>query len=109
MTQNTYCILCTECIKTCPKDNLSLNLRPWGEDLKSESKLRTDEAILSLILLSMTAFHGLTMTPLWNELIESTRRLTADLADLCATGGGDGLPAAHGRHAHRGGALVAVR
>ncbi|MBI2193401.1 MAG: YHS domain-containing protein [Planctomycetes bacterium] len=71
MTLNTYCILCTECLKTCPHDNLSIRLRPWGEDLAHEGKPRTDEAFLSIILLAMTGLHGLTMTPRWPEWNEA--------------------------------------
>lgn len=68
MQQSTYCILCAECIKTCPSDNISLRLRPWGSDLVVPTKPRTDEAFLTLILLAMTSFHGLTMTPVWPRL-----------------------------------------
>lgn len=67
MSQNTYCILCTECFKTCPRDNMALNLRPWAADFNFEGKPRADEAFLAMILLSMTGFHGLTMTPVWRE------------------------------------------
>ena len=65
MQQSTYCILCAECIKTCPSDNISLRLRPWGSDLVAPVRPRADEAFLTLILLAMTSFHGLTMTPVW--------------------------------------------
>jgi ferredoxin len=65
MSRSTYCILCAECIKTCPENNMTLRLRPWGSDLARPEKPRVDEALLALILLSMTAFHGLTMTPVW--------------------------------------------
>ncbi len=67
MEDNTYCTLCTECIKTCKKDNVAINLRPFGSDLMSHAKARIDEAYLAVILLSLTAFHGLTMTPLWKD------------------------------------------
>lgn len=30
LASNTYCTLCSECLKTCPADNLSLNLSPVG-------------------------------------------------------------------------------
>lgn len=76
LSQNTYCILCTECVKTCPKDNIAVRLRPWGEDLVAEGKPRADEAFLALILLSMTAFHGLTMTPVWSGWNESIANAT---------------------------------
>lgn len=70
MVTNTYCILCTECIKTCPKDNVSFNLRPFATDLIKSLQPKADEAILSLVMLSLTLFHGLTMTPYWRTISE---------------------------------------
>lgn len=67
MSRNTYCILCTDCVKTCPHDNIGIRLRPWAADLVQGGKARADEAMLALVLLSMTGFHGLTMTPRWAE------------------------------------------
>jgi polyferredoxin len=68
MDRNTYCILCTECIKTCPKDNVALNLRPVGFDLLHLAKTRPDEAYLALAMLSLTIFHIITMTPTWTSM-----------------------------------------
>ena len=68
MEQNTYCILCMECLKTCEADNIALRLRPWGEDLNAFGKPRADEAYLALVLLSLTGFHGLTMTAAWRDV-----------------------------------------
>jgi hypothetical protein len=68
MKTNTYCIQCMECVQACPNDNLAFNLRPWGSDLAVEGKPRSDEAYLALLMLSITGFHGLTMTPQWQRL-----------------------------------------
>ncbi len=73
MKSSTYCILCTECMKTCPHDNIAVRLRPWGADLAHEGKPRVDEAFLSVILLALTGFHGLTMTPSWPAWVSATR------------------------------------
>ncbi len=70
---NTYCIQCMECIQACPHDNLAMNLRPLGSDLAVEGKPRSDEAYLALLMLSITGFHGLAMTPVWQELIDAFR------------------------------------
>ncbi len=77
LTTNTYCIQCGECLQACPHDNMAINLRPWGSDLATDYKPRTDEAYLALLMLSITAFHGLTMTPVWGQM---TTRLTDTLA-----------------------------
>jgi len=70
MQTNTYCIQCTECLQACPHDNMTVNLRPWGADLAEDVNPRRDEAYLCLLMLSISAFHGLTMTPIWRQLID---------------------------------------
>ena len=67
MKLSTYCTMCTECFKTCPHEAMQVRLRPWGTDLVQEGKPRTDEAVLAIVLLALTGFHGLTMTPAWGE------------------------------------------
>ncbi len=96
MNRSTYCTLCTECIRTCPHESISIRARPWAADLVADPVAasgpkaktgavgplrpvrsvlptgRSDEATLAVVLLSMTSFHGLTMTPSWprwNEAI----------------------------------------
>ncbi len=73
MDLNTYCILCTECIKTCPHDNVAFNLRPFAADLTKSARLRADEAYLCLAMLSLTIFHGFTMTPVWADSVLNVR------------------------------------
>jgi len=73
MTQNTYCISCLECVKTCEADNVGLRLRPWGADLLGHLRPRSDEAYLALLLLALTGFHGLTMTARWSQIVETLR------------------------------------
>ncbi len=85
MAQNTYCISCMECVKTCEKDNVSINLRPWGEDLIQHAKPRSDEAYLALLMLALTGFHGLTMTKVWRDL---TASLSAELGQTLAFSAG---------------------
>ncbi|MBF0274143.1 MAG: 4Fe-4S binding protein [Nitrospinae bacterium] len=65
MNMNSNCILCTECIKTCPHDNMTFRLRPFLTDLVSGFKGRFDESLLILTLLSLTLLHGFTMLPIW--------------------------------------------
>jgi polyferredoxin len=64
----TFCTNCTECIKSCNKQNVAVNLRPFGADLRSPTRVpRLDEAWLAVALLSLTLFHGLSMTPTWES------------------------------------------
>lgn len=83
METNTYCTVCTECVKTCPHDNVAINVRGWGGDLHSMRRPKKDEAILALVMLSLSSFHGLTMTPTWNALVADVRSLTG-LSHLAA-------------------------
>jgi len=71
LQQNTYCINCMECVKTCPEDNIVINARPWGSDLTIGGRPRRDEAYLALLMLALTGFHGLTMTPAWGGMLRS--------------------------------------
>jgi hypothetical protein len=66
-TDATMCTACTECIKSCDKHNVALNLRPIGADILSPQNPRLDVAWLALVLLSLTLFHGLSMTGLWEN------------------------------------------
>ncbi|MCG8556370.1 MAG: 4Fe-4S binding protein [Proteobacteria bacterium] len=63
----TMCTACTECFKSCHKHNVALNLRPFGADLRKPQTIRLDEAWLAVMLLSLTLFHGLSMTPAWEN------------------------------------------
>ncbi len=76
MDANTYCTLCMQCVKSCPEENVSWNLRAWGADLLEGSKARADEAYLAVTMLSMSAFHGLSMTPAWDNLVATIERVT---------------------------------
>ncbi len=68
LEDNTYCLKCSECVRSCPHDNVAINLRPFAADLCNYAGPRLDEAILAIVLLAMTSFHGLTMTPLWENV-----------------------------------------
>lgn len=83
LTSNTYCIQCMECVQACPEDNLAINLRPWGADLVGQHRPRSDEAYLALLMLSITGFHGLTMTPNWARLTDWLSR-SLSLGNLLA-------------------------
>ncbi|MCP3676870.1 MAG: 4Fe-4S binding protein, partial [Deltaproteobacteria bacterium] len=65
MKKNINCILCTECLKTCPSQNMTINVRPFFTDLSRGFRGRYDEALLALTLLGLTIYHGFTMLPIW--------------------------------------------
>lgn len=75
LQENTYCLLCTECIKSCSHDNVAVSVRPPGADLLTGARFREDEAYMALVMLSMAFFHGLVMTPAWDDILWSAHRL----------------------------------
>jgi hypothetical protein len=79
MRENTNCLNCMECVKSCESENVAVNIRPWGADFMANHRVRADEAALALLLLVLAAFHGLTMTGLWRtglQRIESETGLS---------------------------------
>lgn len=65
MDRNTYCVLCTECIKACPKDNIAVNIRPITKELASLSDTRLDESLMALVVFALMLFHSVTMLRVW--------------------------------------------
>jgi len=69
LRDSAQCGLCMECLRSCPRDNLAVNLRPFGSDL-AEPRLtkRLDEAFLALVMLgSALAFSAVFIGP-WGSL-----------------------------------------
>lgn len=63
LTKNTYCGLCMECIRTCPHDNIGVNVRPFSADLARPSA-RMDEAFKAFIMLgSAMIYAGVLLGP----------------------------------------------
>jgi polyferredoxin len=57
LTKNTYCGLCMECIRTCPHDNIAVNLRPFSADLAKPSA-KLDEAFKAFIMLGAALIYA---------------------------------------------------
>lgn len=70
MDTASYCTLCTECMKTCPHDNISLNTRPVASELVRPGERPLDEAFMAILTAGIALFHGLTMIPHWFKLQE---------------------------------------
>jgi polyferredoxin len=77
MNKNTYCIFCMECLRTCPHENVAVNLRWFGKDVVKPSPVRFDEAAMVIVMLAMSTFHGITMTPVWVRAVGAIQRLLA--------------------------------
>lgn len=86
MEKNTYCILCTECAKTCHKENISFNLRKFGADFSTISKTRIDESLFILILLGVTVFQTVVMIRPWVGFNENIMMYTGASYDSIRLG-----------------------
>jgi polyferredoxin len=53
MESNLRCIVCTECIRSCPSDNVALRLRPPGQDLWSARRARLDTGVSAAALVGV--------------------------------------------------------
>ncbi len=77
LTKNTYCGLCMECIRTCPHDNIAVNLRPFAADLVKPST-RLDEAFKAFIMLgSAMIYAGVLLGP-WGALKDAAYHVGAN-------------------------------
>lgn len=74
--KNTYCGMCMECFKTCPYDNMALNLRPPGPDLLVDSKREPkglDEAWKAFIMLGIAMMFFVTFQGPWGFIKDMVR------------------------------------
>lgn len=62
MSRNNYCGLCMECIKSCPKDNVSIFVRSFGSDLTVRGY---DEMFNVIIMLVVAIAFSVTMLGPW--------------------------------------------
>lgn len=65
MNRNNYCGLCMECIKSCPHDNMTLNLRPFCADTRLKGY---DEAWKAFIMLSLAIAYSVIYLGPWGFL-----------------------------------------
>jgi hypothetical protein len=68
LTKNTYCGTCMECLRTCPHDNIAINLRPFGADLGVKSGRRMDEAFKTFIMLGSAMAYAAVLLGPWGAL-----------------------------------------
>lgn len=68
LLRNTYCGTCMECLRTCPHDNIALNLRSFGADLSVQSGRRLDEAYKAFIMLGSAIVYAAVLLGPWGSL-----------------------------------------
>ena len=68
LQRNAACGLCFECLKTCPKNNIVLNLRAPGGDLLVADERRLDEAYKAFIMLGCALLYSAVLLGPWGWL-----------------------------------------
>ncbi|MBT3188017.1 MAG: 4Fe-4S binding protein [Anaerolineae bacterium] len=68
MVKNTYCGTCMECLRTCPHDNIAINIRAIGTDLSVERNRKLDEAYKAFIMLGAAAVYSAVLLGPWGTL-----------------------------------------
>jgi polyferredoxin len=75
LDRNNYCGLCMECVKSCPNDNIALNLRPFATDTKIKGY---DEAWKAFIMLALAMAYSV--------ILLGTNGTIKDWANVAETG-----------------------
>lgn len=65
MQRNNFCGLCMECIKSCPKDNIGVFIRPFGADRTLQGY---DEVFNVIIMLAVAIVFSITMLGPWGVI-----------------------------------------
>ncbi len=86
LERNAYCGLCTECLKACPKDNVAINLRPFGADLLVAKGRSLDEAYKALIMLACAMLYSGVLLGPWGWIKDWANMATLPQWAAYATG-----------------------
>ena len=68
LTQNTNCGLCMECLRSCSRDNMAVNLRPFGADLAQRAGRGLDQAYFGFMMLGSVVVYSAVMLGAWGDL-----------------------------------------
>jgi polyferredoxin len=74
LKKNNYCGLCMECLRTCPHDNISVNLRPFAADLSAPTR-RLDEAFKAFIMVGSALIYAAILLGPWGVLKDAAYRV----------------------------------
>lgn len=86
LERNAFCGMCTECFKTCPKDNIALNLRPFGRDLFVTGGRGVDEVYNAFIMLGCALIYLAVYLGPWGVLKDMANISTVPSYLLYAAG-----------------------
>ena len=83
MDSNQQCNFCGECVKACPKDNITLRIRPFFKDAWTTTKKSLDQSALAVVLVGASIFVTGDMLEPWDGWIKSAMAFVpADLLGI---------------------------
>jgi polyferredoxin len=72
---NQHCNFCGECIKACPKSNITLRLRPFFRDAWTTASQSLDQSALAVVLVGVSIFVTGDMLEPWDGWMKSAMAL----------------------------------
>jgi polyferredoxin len=75
MDSNNLCNFCGECIKSCPKNNITIRVRTFFRDAWTTRKKSLDESALAVVLLGVSVFVTGDMLEPWAAWMESAMKI----------------------------------
>ena len=85
LQESTYCISCGNCTQSCPSNNINWQIRPPNIEAVQDARPHPDEAGFMIGLLGLTSFHGVTMLPVWQQIVSQLARNMGDSGQLLFT------------------------
>ena len=65
LESNRYCSTCSNCLKACPNDAISVHLRHPGYEFFIQKKEMLENSLVSIAAIAVVAFQLFVMTNLW--------------------------------------------
>ncbi len=79
LVENTYCLSCSDCVRSCPSHNVGWHLRSLSSELVQFARPRFDESFFLVLLFAITLFHGFSMLDIWQKIKLDTISLLGEL------------------------------
>jgi len=75
LDRNNYCNFCSECIKSCSQDNITIRFRSFAKDLWVSAKGYADEAYLAIVLVGITIIVTGEMVEPWHRWMDAVGKV----------------------------------
>ncbi|MGC1376054.1 MAG: 4Fe-4S binding protein [Anaerolineales bacterium] len=69
MASSANCVMCADCIKSCPNDSIQLTVRPPTKELWFVHKPKVEAAFLSAVIMGIVFVQNVTMLEVWTSIL----------------------------------------